>query len=64
MGWWGDNVPEETLSRDEATRVVRHDVPCGPCHLRQCPLDHSCMDLVTVDEVWEAIGEVLPRRTN
>ena len=23
MGWWGDNVPEETLSRDEATRVIR-----------------------------------------
>src|SRR5262245_5598270 len=23
MGWWGDNVPEETLSRDETTRVVR-----------------------------------------
>ena len=23
MGWWGDNVPEETLSRDEASRVVR-----------------------------------------
>ena len=22
MGWWGDNVPEETLSRDEASRVV------------------------------------------
>ena len=23
MGWWGDNVPEETLSRDEASRVIR-----------------------------------------
>ena len=23
MGWWGDNVPEETLSRDEATQVIR-----------------------------------------
>jgi ATP-binding cassette subfamily B protein len=23
MGWWGDNVPDETLSRDETTRVVR-----------------------------------------
>jgi ATP-binding cassette, subfamily B, bacterial len=23
MGWWGDNVPEETLSRDEASRVLR-----------------------------------------
>src|SRR5690242_19098518 len=22
MGWWSDNVPEETLSRDEASRVV------------------------------------------
>ena len=23
MGWWGDQVPEETLSRDEASRVIR-----------------------------------------
>jgi ATP-binding cassette subfamily B protein len=23
MGWFGDNVPEETLSRDEASRVMR-----------------------------------------
>ena len=24
MGWfWGDNVPEETLSRDEASKVLR-----------------------------------------
>jgi ATP-binding cassette subfamily B protein len=23
MGWWGDSVPEETLSRDEASRVLR-----------------------------------------
>jgi ATP-binding cassette, subfamily B, bacterial len=23
MGWWGENVPEETLSRDEAQKVMR-----------------------------------------
>jgi ATP-binding cassette subfamily B protein len=23
MGWWGDQVPEETLSRDEASKVLR-----------------------------------------
>jgi ATP-binding cassette subfamily B protein len=23
MGWWGDQVPEETLSREEASRVIR-----------------------------------------
>ena len=23
MGWWGENVPEETLTRDEASRLMR-----------------------------------------
>src|SRR5438552_494717 len=23
MGWWGDQVPEETLSREQASRVMR-----------------------------------------
>ena len=23
MGWWGDNVPEETLSRDYAASIAR-----------------------------------------
>jgi heptosyltransferase-2 len=55
----GSTHPEWTAWALEKTRVVRHDVPCGPCHLRRCPLDHTCMRLVTVDEVWEAIGEVL-----
>ncbi len=40
------------------TRVVRHDVPCGPCHLRVCPLDHACMELVTVEEVLAAVEDL------
>jgi heptosyltransferase-2 len=55
----GSTHPTWTAWSLERTRVVRHDVPCGPCHLRRCPLDHACMDLVTVDEVWDAIGQVL-----
>src|SRR5215475_3371238 len=23
MGWWGENVPEESLSRDEAERILK-----------------------------------------
>jgi heptosyltransferase-2 len=45
----------------ETTKVVRHDVPCGPCHLKRCPLDHACMDLVTTGEVWAAIQGVLAK---
>jgi heptosyltransferase-2 len=55
----GSTHPTWTAWSLDRTRVVRRDVPCGPCHLRRCPLDHACMDLVTADEVWEAIGQVL-----
>ncbi len=32
-------------------RMIRHDVECSPCQLRECPIDHRCMTGVTVDEV-------------
>lgn len=32
-------------------RIVRHDVECSPCMLRECPIDHRCMDRVTVHDV-------------
>jgi heptosyltransferase-2 len=57
----GSTHPGWTAWRLERTRVVRHDVPCGPCHLRRCPLDHACMDLVTADEVWGAIEDLTSR---
>lgn len=33
--------------------VVRQDVECAPCLLRECPTDHLCMVTVTVKEVVE-----------
>ena len=44
------------------TRLVRHDVPCSPCLLRECPIDHRCMDAVTADEVVEAARELVGAR--
>ncbi len=34
-------------------KVVRHQVECSPCLLRECPIDHRCMTRVTADEVVE-----------
>lgn len=31
--------------------IVRQDVDCSPCKLRECPIDHRCMKLVTVEQV-------------
>lgn len=51
----GPTFPEWTAWNLERSRVIRHAVPCGPCHLKTCPLDHACMDLITVDEVEAAV---------
>ncbi len=40
----------------ERSEVVRHDVPCGPCHLKVCPIDHVCMVGITPEEVLERIA--------
>lgn len=32
-------------------RIVRQKVDCSPCLLRECPIDHRCMTLVTADRV-------------
>ena len=39
--------------------VIRKEVVCSPCFHRICPTDHRCMDLITVDEVEEAVNKKL-----
>jgi len=36
------------------TRIVKHPVECSPCLLRDCPIDHRCMNGVSVDDVCNA----------
>jgi lipopolysaccharide heptosyltransferase II len=40
-------------------RYVRTPVPCSPCLLRECPIDHRCMTGVTVEQVMRAAEELL-----
>ncbi len=40
-------------------RIVRHQVECSPCFLRECPLDLRCLRSVTGDEVAAAALELL-----
>jgi heptosyltransferase-2 len=32
--------------------VVRENVECSPCMLRECPIDHRCMTRISVDRVF------------
>jgi heptosyltransferase-2 len=50
----GPTDPGFTANDLDRTVVLRHVVPCGPCHLKTCPLDHECMRAITVAEVVAA----------
>ncbi|HEY6391001.1 MAG TPA: lipopolysaccharide heptosyltransferase II [Bryobacteraceae bacterium] len=40
-------------------RVVRQQVECSPCLLRECPIDHRCMTRVSADRVIKAAQSLL-----
>ena len=40
---------------------LQKQVPCGPCQLRVCPLDHRCMTELTSAEVFAAASQLLTR---
>jgi heptosyltransferase-2 len=49
----------ETAPFAERRRLLREPVPCAPCLLRDCPIDHRCMKLITVESVANAAESLL-----
>lgn len=56
---FGSTEPALTGPLGAGHRVIRHQVECSPCFLRECPIDFRCMEAVTVDEVVEAVIRAL-----
>ena len=55
----GPTHPRHTETGYDREIVLRRDVPCGPCHLRECPRDHRCMQLITAEMVIDAAERLL-----
>jgi heptosyltransferase-2 len=57
---FGPTDERETAPAGSArTRIVREPVPCAPCGLRACPIDHVCMERVPSERVAAAALELL-----
>jgi lipopolysaccharide heptosyltransferase II len=56
---FGSTNPKTTSPAQSGFRLVRKGVSCSPCLLRTCPIDHRCMDWITVEEVYWAIRQEL-----
>ena len=57
---FGSTSPELTGPRGLRDIVIKKDIPCSPCFKRSCE-GMTCMELITVEEVIEAIMRLLPR---
>jgi heptosyltransferase-2 len=55
---FGSTSPELTgpgLPGDPRQRLLKSDVPCSPCFLRECPIDFRCMHGIAVARVAGAV---------
>ncbi len=57
---FGSTEPRLTGPLGSGNAIVRHQVECSPCFLRECPLDFRCMKAVSVEEVATAVGSASP----
>ena len=50
---WGDTDYDQMIT-------LQHEVPCGPCMQKTCPLEHhQCMRELTVKRVYAAVTQLL-----
>ena len=51
---FGSTNPVTTSPVGEKSVVIYKDVSCSPCLKKVCPTDFRCMDLIGVDDVYDA----------
>ncbi len=51
----------ETAPSAAAFCLVREPVPCAPCKLRECPIDHRCMEAIGAERVLGEARALLGR---
>ena len=59
---FGSTSEVATGPLNQNAAVIKHQVECNPCFLRECPTDFRCMKGVTVVEVVDAARKILDIR--
>lgn len=56
---FGPTNPVTTRPFSPLAEVIRHEVECSPCMLRQCPIDHRCMTRISPGRVFDAARKII-----
>jgi heptosyltransferase-2 len=60
---FGSTDHATTSPYTDRAAIVRKDIDCAPCKLRECPTDHRCMTAVSADDVVNAALCLLKKTT-
>ena len=55
----GPTDPRYTHANLEKTMVLRQELDCSPCHLKECPLEHDCMREISPVAVLQAAEQLV-----
>jgi len=50
---------DERTTHPIGAKIIRRNVECSPCMLRDCPIDHRCMTRISADEVFVKAVQML-----
>jgi len=56
---FGPTNPATTQPFSANVTVIRKEVECSPCMLRECPIDHRCMTRISVADVFAICEQIL-----
>ena len=59
---FGPTDPRLTAPVGSRHQALWHRPACGPCFLRQCPIDHRCLRAIEVAEVEGAVRAAIEKR--
>lgn len=60
LALFGPTDERATAPLGSRARLLKKPVPCSPCLLRNCPVDHRCMSNLSVQEVFETACQMIP----
>ncbi len=59
IGIFGPTSPGISSPPGDTTELIYKKVDCSPCSFRVCPIDHKCMNRISVQEITDKIIDLL-----